>query len=86
MNQRAVGGPLAQARRWIEADGTLDVCGLQPPGPLVAILEPRRRGPILEGQRLRCLSALLPDYNGGSYAVTLFSSSRKWARASSALS
>jgi len=61
MNPRAVGGPLAQARRWIEADGThIDVCGLQPPGPLVAILEPRRRGPILERQRLRCLSALLP--------------------------
>jgi len=34
----------------------------------------------------RMLIGIITDYNGGSYAVTLFSSSRKWARASSALS
>jgi len=29
MNPRVVGGPLAQARRWVEADGThIDVRGL----------------------------------------------------------
>lgn len=40
MNARDVGGPPAQARRWIEADGVhIDVRGLQPPEPLVAILE-----------------------------------------------
>jgi Uncharacterized conserved protein (DUF2249) len=33
-------GPLGQARRWVDADGVhIDVRGLQPPGPLVAILE-----------------------------------------------
>jgi hypothetical protein len=40
MTVRGVDGPLAQARRWVEADGVhIDVRGLQPPGPLVAILE-----------------------------------------------
>jgi hypothetical protein len=40
MNARGADGPLAQARRWVEADGVhIDVRGLQPPGPLVAILE-----------------------------------------------
>ena len=40
MNARGVDGPLAQARRWVEADGVhIDVRGLQPPGPLVALLE-----------------------------------------------
>ena len=40
MNARGVDGPLAQARRWVAADGVhIDVRGLQPPGPLVAILE-----------------------------------------------
>ena len=34
----------------------------------------------------RMLIGIITGYNGGSYAVTLFSSSRKWARASSALS
>jgi hypothetical protein len=32
--------PRVQARRWVEADGVhIDVRGLQPPEPLVAILE-----------------------------------------------
>ena len=40
MSARGVDGQLAQARRWVEADGAhIDVRGLQPPGPLVAILE-----------------------------------------------
>ena len=40
MNTRAFDGPLAQGRRWVEADGVhIDVRGLLPPGPLVAILE-----------------------------------------------
>ena len=40
MSARGADGPLAQARRWVEADGVhIDVRGLQPPGPLVAILE-----------------------------------------------
>lgn len=40
MNARGADGPLAQARRWVDADGVhIDVRGLQPPGPLVAILE-----------------------------------------------
>jgi uncharacterized protein DUF2249 len=40
VNARGVDGPLAQAKRWVEADGVhIDVRGLQPPGPLVAILE-----------------------------------------------
>ncbi len=39
---RAAGadGPLSQQRRWSDADGVhIDVRGLPPPGPLVAILE-----------------------------------------------
>jgi hypothetical protein len=40
MNARGSDGPRAQARRWIDVDGVhIDVRGLQPPGPLVAILE-----------------------------------------------
>ena len=40
MNAGGVDGALAQARRWVEADGVhIDVRGLKPPGPLVAILE-----------------------------------------------
>ena len=40
MSARGVDGQLAQARRWVEADGAhIDVRGLQPPGPLVAILD-----------------------------------------------
>jgi hypothetical protein len=40
VNARGADGPLAQARRWVDADGVhIDVRGLQPPGPLVAILE-----------------------------------------------
>ena len=39
MNAAAT-GPRAQGRRWVEADGIhIDVRGLPPPGPLVAILE-----------------------------------------------
>ncbi|HEX9276381.1 MAG TPA: DUF2249 domain-containing protein [Casimicrobiaceae bacterium] len=40
MNARGFEAALPQARRWVEADGIhIDVRGLQPPGPLVAILE-----------------------------------------------
>ncbi|HEX5865556.1 MAG TPA: DUF2249 domain-containing protein [Casimicrobiaceae bacterium] len=40
MTARSFDGPLAEARRWVEADGVhIDVRGLLPPGPLVAILE-----------------------------------------------
>jgi len=40
MSARGFDGPLAEGRRWVEADGVhIDVRGLQPPGPLVAILE-----------------------------------------------
>ena len=36
----ATGGALAEGRRWIDTDGIhIDVRGLLPPGPLVAILE-----------------------------------------------
>lgn len=39
MNAAAT-GPQAQGRRWVAADGIhIDVRGLLPPGPLVAILE-----------------------------------------------
>jgi hypothetical protein len=39
MNAAAT-GPRAQGRRWVAADGIhIDVRGLSPPGPLVAILE-----------------------------------------------
>jgi uncharacterized protein DUF2249 len=40
MSACAVDDSPARARRWVEADGVhIDVRGLQPPGPLVAILE-----------------------------------------------
>jgi uncharacterized protein DUF2249 len=40
MTARRVDAPRVQARRWVDADGVhIDVRGLQPPGPLVAILE-----------------------------------------------
>jgi hypothetical protein len=40
MNASASDRPLAQGRRWVEADGVhIDVRGLLPPAPLVAILE-----------------------------------------------
>jgi hypothetical protein len=40
MNASAPGGRLAQGKRWVEADGVhIDVRGLPPPAPLVAILE-----------------------------------------------
>lgn len=40
MTARRSDHPRVQARRWVEADGVhIDVRGLQPPGPLVAILE-----------------------------------------------
>lgn len=36
----ASGGPLAEGRRWVDADGIhIDVRRLLPPGPLVAILD-----------------------------------------------
>jgi hypothetical protein len=36
---KPIAGPLAPERRWTDADGThIDVRGLIPPGPLVAIL------------------------------------------------
>lgn len=38
--RRSTDGPLAQQRRWTDTDGVhIDVRGLPPPGPLVAILE-----------------------------------------------
>jgi hypothetical protein len=38
--RKSADGPLAQQRRWTDADGVhIDVRGLLPPGPLVAILE-----------------------------------------------
>ena len=40
MNAAAPGGRLTQGKRWVEADGVhIDVRGLPPPAPLVAILE-----------------------------------------------
>ena len=40
MNASAPGGRLTQGKRWVEADGVhIDVRGLPPPAPLVAILE-----------------------------------------------
>lgn len=37
---RTIDGPLAPERRWTESDGVhIDVRGLLPPGPLVAIVE-----------------------------------------------
>jgi hypothetical protein len=40
MNVPARSGPLARRKRWVEADGVhIDVRGLSPPEPLVAILE-----------------------------------------------
>jgi hypothetical protein len=40
MSARGFDGSVAEGRRWVEADGVhIDVRGLQPPGPLVAILE-----------------------------------------------
>jgi hypothetical protein len=40
MTASAPGGRLAQGKRWVEADGVhIDVRGLPPPAPLVAILE-----------------------------------------------
>ena len=40
MTARRLDPPRVQARRWVEADGVhIDVRGLEPPGPLVAILE-----------------------------------------------
>jgi hypothetical protein len=40
MNASSSDGPLAPGRRWVEADGVhIDVRGLRPPTPLVAILE-----------------------------------------------
>jgi hypothetical protein len=40
MNVPAGGGPLARAKRWVGPDGIhIDVRGLAPPEPLVAILE-----------------------------------------------
>jgi hypothetical protein len=40
MNASSSDGPLAPGRRWVEADSVhIDVRGLRPPAPLVAILE-----------------------------------------------
>lgn len=40
MNASAPDGRQAQGKRWVEADGVhIDVRGLPPPAPLVAILE-----------------------------------------------
>jgi hypothetical protein len=40
MNASAPDAPQAQGKRWVEADGVhIDVRGLPPPVPLVAILE-----------------------------------------------
>jgi hypothetical protein len=40
MNASASDGRLAQGKRWVEVDGVhIDVRGLLPPAPLVAILE-----------------------------------------------
>lgn len=40
MNASASDGSLAPGRRWIESDGVhIDVRGLRPPAPLVAILD-----------------------------------------------
>jgi len=40
MNASSSDGPFASGRRWVESDGVhIDVRGLKPPAPLVAILD-----------------------------------------------